>query len=382
MRLRTISFPFLAFFIVGLIIIDTSIVEIFVPDINERSSSITLFIFILIVSLYTIGQFFILRTVKHKIKEAMFPKQNQLIIIHNAISIITYVMIAITAVIFIEMAMMSRYNIHLLQAVIMISHLISIFLLGFLSWRFLLWFRSNRNLVVFIYALATIMLATNLVFTLFYASTVMGNKPAIITPLRDSIADFSSVDDLFISGLNLTNTLSFFTTWTATVLILHHYSKKLGMMKYWLIVSIPVIYFLSQFQSLFLNIFDKFRVEQPFLFGVIFTLIFNSTNASGGILFGIAFWSISKSVNRSAVKDYMVISAVGIMLLFSSIHSALAVDNAPYPPFGLGAVWFTVISSYLLLVGVYSSALSLPEIQNCAELFENQWKDNQLCCIQ
>ena len=128
MRLRTISFPFLAFFIVGLIIIDTSIVEIFVPDINERSSSITLFIFILIVSLYTIGQFFILRTVKHKIKEAMFPKQNQLIIIHNAISIITYVMIAITAVLLIEMAMMSRYNIHLLQAVIMISHLISIFL--------------------------------------------------------------------------------------------------------------------------------------------------------------------------------------------------------------------------------------------------------------
>jgi hypothetical protein len=47
------------------------------------------------------------------------------------------------------------------------------------------------------------------------------------------------------------------------------------------------------------------------------------------------------------------------MLLFSSNHSALAVDNAPYPPFGRGAVWFPPIASYLLLVGVYSSALSV-----------------------
>ncbi len=82
--------------------------------------------------------------------------------------------------------------------------------------------------------------------------------------------------------------------------------------------------------------------------------------ATGGVLFGIAFWSIARGVKRSAVKDYMIISAYGIMLLFTS-NQATVLITAPYPPFGLATISFMGLSSYLMLVGIYSSAVSVAQ---------------------
>lgn len=142
-------------------------------------------------------------------------------------------------------------------------------------------------------------------------------------------------------------------------MLLRHYSERLGNVKYWIMVSVPVIYFVSQFQSLFLSVLDEFRIMQPFLFGVVFTLIYNSAYAMGGLLLGVAFWTIARSVNKGTTKSYLLISAIGIALLFSANYSSIAVANAPYPPFGIASVWFLGLASYFLLFGIYSSALSI-----------------------
>jgi hypothetical protein len=106
-------------------------------------------------------------------------------------------------------------------------------------------------------------------------------------------------------------------------------------------------------------VLDEFRIMQPFLFGVVFTLIYNSAYAMGGLLLGLAFWTIARSVNKGTTKSYLLISAIGIALLFSANHSSIAVANAPYPPFGIASVWFLGLASYFLLFGIYSSALSI-----------------------
>jgi hypothetical protein len=128
-------------------------------------------------------------------------------------------------------------------------------------------------------------------------------------------------------------------------------------------VSIPLVYFLSQFQPLILNLFATFRLSEPLLFGIVYTLIISGSKPAGGVLFGIAFWSIARSVKRSAVRDYMFISAYGIMLLFTSNQAAVLI-TAPYPPFGLVTISFMGLSSYLILVGVYSSAISVAQDVN------------------
>ena len=57
----------------------------------------------------------------------------------------------------------------------------------------------------------------------------------------------------------------------------------------------------------------------------------------------------------------MIISAIGIILLFSSKSSAEILGSAPYPPFGLASVLFVGLSSYLLFIGIYSSAISVSQ---------------------
>lgn len=139
-----------------------------------------------------------------------------------------------------------------------------------------------------------------------------------------------------------------------------HYSKKLGKIKYWILVTIPLAYFLSQFQPLFLFTFNEFRLSDPVLFGIVYTLLFSISKPLGGVLFGVAFWIVARNLKDSKVKGYLIISAYGMTLLFAS-NQPSALLLVPYPPFGLVTVCFMGLASYLLYLGIYSSALSVSE---------------------
>jgi nitrogen-specific signal transduction histidine kinase len=132
------------------------------------------------------------------------------------------------------------------------------------------------------------------------------------------------------------------------------------MAKYWIIVSIPLAYFLSQFQPLFLYSFADLRLSNPVLFGIIYNLIFSISKPAGGVLFGIAFWTISKNLTSKTVKSYLMISAYGMMLLFT-VNQPTGLTLIPYPPFGLVTICFMGLSSYMILVGIYSSAISVAQ---------------------
>ncbi len=315
------------------------------------------------VVVYTVGQYLILGFVKSKINEIISNKQLHLNVIHKVVSITQYAVIAILVSIILQMIITSGYNIFLLNAVLLINYILSIILLGLLAQRFFSWFKSQRNPVVLAYALAISVLSINAGFTLLYVANELTARPTYVNSMRNPIMTFSSADSLFNSAYFVTLVLSFILTWFATVLILRHYTRRLGRIKYWIIVSIPLFYFLSQFQSLFLNLFATYRLSEPFVFGIVYTLIFSASKPAGGILFGIAFWSIARSVKRSTVRDYMFISAYGIMLLFTS-NQATVLITAPYPPYGVATISFMAISSYLILVGVYSSAISVAQDVN------------------
>jgi hypothetical protein len=56
----------------------------------------------------------------------------------------------------------------------------------------------------------------------------------------------------------------------------------------------------------------------------------------------------------------MVVSAYGLVLVFVS-NQAVVLVSAPYPPFGLVSTSSMGISSYLVLVGIYSAAISVAQ---------------------
>jgi hypothetical protein len=350
-------------FIIVALIIDTSIIKISGFTTDRTSPSLNITIFTVMVVVYAVGQYLILGFVKSKINEIISNKQLHLNAIHKVVSITQYAVIAILVSIILQMIITSGYNIFLLNAVLWINYILSIMLLGLLAQRFFSWFKSQHTSVVLAYALAIPMLSINAGFTLLYVANELMARPTYINSMRNPIMTFSSADSLFNSAYVITYVLSFILTWIATALLLRHYSRRLGKIKYWIVVSIPLVYFLSQFQPLFLNLFATYRLSEPFVFGIVYTLIFSASKPAGGILFGIAFWSIARSVKRSTVRDYMFISAYGIMLLFTSNQAAVLI-TAPYPPYGLATISFMAISSYLILVGVYSSAISVAQDVN------------------
>ena len=54
----------------------------------------------------------------------------------------------------------------------------------------------------------------------------------------------------------------------------------------------------------------------------------------------------------------MILSGFGLMLFFGS-NQAVVLVNYPYPPFGLATISFLGLSSYLIFVGIYASAISV-----------------------
>jgi hypothetical protein len=163
-----------------------------------------------------------------------------------------------------------------------------------------------------------------------------------------------------LNSLNVVSSIiSFILVWISTSLLLRHYSTRIGRVRYWVIVCIPLAYFVSQFIPIFVDQIARPLITQnPIFMAIVFTLIFTVSKPVGGILFGVAFWIMAKALRHTiVVRDYMIISAVGIILLFVSVQGSVIFDT--YPPFGLVTVSFVGLSSYMTFIGLYSVAMSV-----------------------
>lgn len=257
------------------------------------------------------------------------------------------------------MIVISAYNTIVLAAVI-ISYTLSIVMAGLLTFRFYQWFKSSRNIVILAYGIASALLSINAGFTLVYVSYTLLSVIPNVMPHIGSMFVFSTYSTVLNSGYVLSSIVSFMAMWIATILLLRHHSKKLGVVKYWILVTMPLVYFLSQFQPMFLDLLLDYRSSNLIVFNILYTLFFSLSKPIGGILFGIAFWIIARSVHYSGVSDYLMIAGYGVLLFFTS-NQATVLINLPYPPFGMATISFVGLSSYLLLVGIYASAISVAE---------------------
>jgi hypothetical protein len=162
------------------------------------------------------------------------------------------------------------------------------------------------------------------------------------------------------SAFSIASVLSFGLTWIATVIVMRNYSKRLRFVTYWIIVSIPLIYFLTQFEPLFIDILNMFRSISPVTLAITYTIIFSASKPIGGLLFATAFWVTARTITNKHIRNSMIIAAFGLALIFGS-EQAIILVNKTYPPFGLPTVSFLGLSSFLVLVGVYSSAVTVAQ---------------------
>ena len=358
--------PVVVLVLIAALFVDTLLIRISELSRSPSTSLWKILVFIIIGVTYTTAQFLILGFVRQKSEEIRKTGTLYLNHIDKIVMIVQCVLAGVFSLTLLQIITTSYYDTLILTFAIATSYTLSITLMGLLAQHFLSWFRSKRDLVVLLYGLSSAMIACNAVFTLLLLGIIAPSMPAQVGEQIAGITRFivtGSVTNSFNSVYVASSIVSFILLWTATAFLLRHYSQRFGRVKYWIIISLPLVYFLTQFPALFLNLFAPLLISNPAFFGIFFTLIFSLSNLSGGILFAIAFLIVARNLmNTSVVRNYMTITAYGLILLFLSNQGIILISaGGSYPPFGLVTISFMGLSSYLIIIGIYSSAISVSQ---------------------
>jgi hypothetical protein len=100
--------------------------------------------------------------------------------------------------------------------------------------------------------------------------------------------------------------------------------------------------------------------DDPLLFNLVYIIMVDVSRPVGGVLFGLAFILVARKLQNQEVKGYIVISGIGLLLLLVS-YEAQTLITAPFPPLGLLSASYFGLSSYLIFIGLYSSAVSFSQ---------------------
>ena len=167
-----------------------------------------------------------------------------------------------------------------------------------------------------------------------------------------------------LAGLyTISSGVTFILFWLGALFLLQSYRKRLGTIKFWIIMFVPLLYFLSQFQPVVTSMLFDYSSGNPMLFSIAYVLMVEVSTPIGGLLFGLAFMLVALRIQNAKVKGYLVISGIGLLLLLIS-YRPQEIITGPFPPFGLLSASFMGLSSYLVFFGIYSSAISISQDSN------------------
>jgi nitrogen-specific signal transduction histidine kinase len=354
---------FLIFFLVATaLVIDISISNV-ADMISKQATSVWgISLFIAISAIYAIGQYYILETVKAKtrISKIRAPFFSTL---EMMVTIVQYTLTAIMVIVVLQIVVISHYHTNLLTLATSASYGLAVFLMALLSYQLFSWFKLNPNFAVLIYALAAAMITVNAIDSIVYFDVVLLGKPEIVSAQSKIIFQTGFNPGTPMSVVSLIQTASlisyFLLTWSGTIIVLRHHIQRVGRIKFWIIVMLPLVYFMSYYVTLYEALHPTSPVTTALSSDLILPILLYTYSASScGVLFGFGFRSVSRSINQSShVRDYMIITAYGFILYF--IAGGATVLQAGYPPFGLANVSFVGLASFLILVGLYHSAISV-----------------------
>ena len=260
------------------------------------------------------------------------------------------------------------YNIFIF-IIVFTSFLSSIGFLSILTMKLLRWFSLTPNYSILFYGIAISFFILNTIIGLVYVTQASSTHSDIIKPIScramfGSLFNINPELSIYLSNLyDITAIISFIAVWFVTIIMLKQYSRNIGKIKYWILVSIPLIFFMTKYEVLLyyflydqslLNILSSIKINPPFN-PIVYTLL-NLNLQFGGVFFAIVFLVIAKKIpNRHQIVNSLIISLIGMMLLFSS-KDISSIILPSYPPLGIVGISFIGLASYLLLVGIYSSA--------------------------
>jgi hypothetical protein len=343
------------------ILIDTSVVKIndlidkyFIPLQSK------LILFAVNSSLCVFLQFLIIKYLQSSFKRNQLKKTLRIQAFYKIPLISLYILVILIGILIFQQFYYNYYNTSISIFIIMISYGTAACFIIWLSLLFFSWYKSNRNLLVFLYFISMLMISFNLITTAIYISVKMNERPARTGEYVGGSGDISFSKHIFLGNVDrIFSFISFFSIWITTTVLMNNYRKKPSRtIVYWIILSIPFVYFLiTYFYQYVLGSILLFYLQiDPITVSIILGVFLALSKPIGGLVFGIAFWKISRimSYERNIMK-YMTISGFGIFLIFAANQAETQIVG-PYPSFGISSITVLNIAAFLILLGIYNSA--------------------------
>jgi hypothetical protein len=186
------------------------------------------------------------------------------------------------------------------------------------------------------------------------------DRPDEIREFVGGTVDISFGKYVYLDTLyKASSVLSFISIWITTATLMSYYKERLVAVAYSALLAIPLVYFLinSFYQFTITTLLNSYMETDPVTISIMLTTFLSLSKPIGGLTFAIAFWKISSIAGfEKNIRTYMYISGWGILLIFGA-NQASVQTLAPYPPFGLATTSVLIIASFLMLIGIYNSAV-------------------------
>ena len=239
--------------------------------------------------------------------------------IYKTLSVTQYSTGVILGVITFQMLSSSHYYAGLLVTDIAISCTVSAIIMAILGHRFISWYMySRKEVTVLLYGLTFVVTAIGIgIIVTVDGSFLLSQAPTALIkgsrPLsKVNSSSYISVAPSALILYQITYTpfrLAFLLYWIATALLLRNYSIKFGKVRFWTIVSLPLISFLV----------GSILVNPDYKHGLLYdALLTLSALSAGGILFGITFLTTARTIRHTSSTEQN--STLTITLL--SLHTA------------------------------------------------------------
>lgn len=245
-------------------------------------------------------------------------------------------------------------------SILSISYGVSSVLIIWLALIFFSWYKSTHDRVVFLYFVSMSLIAFHLILTGLFIGAKLNDNQYLVGEYVGSSGDVSGGRHLLLNDLyRISSFISFFGIWMTTAILMSSYREKLiGSVKYWIILVLPMAYFLiTYFYQFFLsNMLSSYFQNDPVTVSIIVSAFLSLSKPIGGLIFAAAFWNMSRVVGYERnMKLSMVIAGWGIFFIFSANQAATQIV-VPYPPFGITSVTLLNMASFLIVLGIFNSA--------------------------
>ena len=293
---------------------------------------------------------------------------------HSVIILGTVILsLVVMVLIAFQMILLQQYSADLLRFQTYLSHLSPlVFMIALIS-SFVSWLRIRKNTVIILYTLSLAIVSANLLISLYYLDSHFTASPSpVLRPL--SIVAYvanlgtSTISQSLASVFDILSLVAFLLMWIATAKLFSQFRYKMGTIKFYALMSIPLIYYIFPFQGYYGDVFFPLLVSSPVVFTIIYILLFSATKQVGAFFFGLSFWSASSLVYDEHLRNSLLVSFIGMTIIFASVELAPLQFRA-YPPFGLVTEAYIPIGAYLLFVGIFTAAVRISRNAQLRKVF-------------